>query len=345
MFLDPSQVAEQISHLPEVIDQPWAIPVAGFVAVAGYMRDIRAYKPNQSAAALDFRGNQAMLNEAIKDVATMAPAGEQIVNNPKNRFQSRRNLLAGAALTIGAFFANPSTVVHSETHNANVIEVIDTSNPMISTGDMNGGAGRFNAVLDGLSGGKYEGNVGIVQFGANDTVTSPLLPVTKAEFSKVNQNQVDPNGAELVPALTLADSLLAYHQPNGAIAHKGEIIIYTDGILNDTPAAIQSEANQLNKEGVKVKVIVPGTNQGEYQINGSQPFKASVEPENLAAFGTKNITVSSKVSEITSASRADANAEGLANNNQRWFPAYIPGVFLLWRGMRRYRNRDVNKIV
>lgn len=330
-----NQIIDSLAHLPRGIDHP--IAAAGSLVAAG-------------AALL---AERAVFNRTDDTWAAQFPNAallEQSVTPDPNKVR-RTRLAPALAVTAGigalAFqvLGNPTYESTTANRDAKVVVVQDVSLSMLHTEDL--GTPRLtrltavNTALQEASA-SYVGNLGIVQSGATVRVTAPLGS-PKARLTQAEKPQVDPNGGQIVPAINLAASLLPSAK-NGK--HEGSVLVISDGAIEQSSAEVATVASALKRDGVSVKVIVPGTAQGKYELGaGRQQILSGASADVFAAFGAKNVI---EAKDAKSINKAIKETLGDAGTNHENHTSYIPGIIgalLLGGGISRDKwQRATRKI-
>jgi hypothetical protein len=141
--------------------------------------------------------------------------------------------------------------------------VLDQSNSMVYTSDMENGLERLDAaaysvgVLSELAPEDYR--LGVIAFAGDHQTTVPLTTDRQALVSLESQT-VDSNGGDMLSALDVADDILA--------AESDEIptnmFVISDGTIEDTEK-VKAKIVEITEKGTKVTVVVPGTAEATYK--------------------------------------------------------------------------------
>lgn len=127
---------------------------------------------------------------------------------------------------------------------------------------------------------------------------------------------------------------------------RGEIILISDGWVNDSTSAMADEAQTLKKERVGVEVIVPGTSAGpngrpvQYTINGSQKFDSNVQPQAfISAFGGNKVETAPNLKQLENDLHHEvATAVTIPESHRSYLPFVLPGAVFLYGLRRMYKQ-------
>ncbi len=304
------QLIQSAEHFPQGLGNPLA--AAGSLVAMGVVlaAERTTFDHTGDKFAVQFP-NPALLERAV------------IPDEAKNR---RARLAGTLAMTAGAGFValqllgQPTYESTELNHEASVVVVRDVSFSMINTKDL--GVSRSAAVGTGLREASYAGRLSVIQSAAGaPRVVLPLGSNWKTRLDSAEKIQVDPNGGQMVPAIDLAESLLPLSNHGKP---EGTIVILSDGSIDQSPANVAVVAQRLKHDGVAVKVVVPGTTNGEYKLSvTSQLVPAKASAEVFAAFGANNIV---EAKDAKSVVKAVKNALVDAGTTRKQHPWEIPGA-------------------
>lgn len=272
-----SQLIESTTHLPGGLEHP--IETVGVLAgtAALYLGGSLRYSMTEEAAAMPY-SNAALLEKQVLPSRSQAR---------RDRLAPMLAELAGAGLLAAQFLGHPTYESSIADTHANVIAIEDVSFSMAQTHDLGSDAvTRDQAVATALGEVPYKGSLGVIQTAASTKVTVPLNKDWLSYKAALGKDSVDPNGGQLVQAMDLAGSLLA----QAGAKHEGTIVVVSDGTVDDSPEAINSEVAKLKKEGITLKAVVIGTAEGTYNLaNSKQQVSSAVQPDRFDGFGSDNV--------------------------------------------------------
>ena len=307
-----NQIIDSLAHLPNGIDHPIAAAGTLVVAAAALITERGVFNHTDDDWAAQFP-NAALLEKSVTpDLKRVRRA----------RLAPALAVTAGLGLAAVQFFGNPTYESTTADHDAKLIVVEDVSLSMLHSADLGDPKlTRLAAVTGALQEASYPGSLGIVQAGAKVLPTANLSADWKTNLAQAEKPQVDPNGGQMVTALNLAASLLPTAK-NGQ--HEGSLLVISDGTIDDTASEIAIAASALRRSGVTIKVIVPGTAQGKYELGASKQLISSGASANVfAAFGSKNIIEAKDAKTVNHAIKESLSDAGTSHENHTW---YIPGM-------------------
>lgn len=330
-----NQIINSLANLPHGIDHP--IAAAGSLVAAGtvLLAERAVFRRTNDTWAAPFP-NAALLEQSVTP---------DLKKNDRERMAPAWAMTAGIGFLALQVLGSPTYESTTVDSTANVIIVKDASLSMRNTKDIGSlGMTRAGAVDIGLqkASASYAGNLGIVQSGANVRVTLPLGKA-KDRLVQAEKPKVDPNGGQIISAINLAVSLLPTAK-NGQ--HEGSLVVISDGTVDDKATEVAATAVALKKEGVTVKVIVPGTAQGKYELGANrQQIQSGASPEVFAGFGAKNVIEAKDAKGIDQAIQETLVDAGTSHEDRPWYVPGIIGALLLGGGIARDKwQRATRKI-
>ena len=327
-----NHIIDSMAQFPQGIDHPIAAAVSMVVAGTVGIVEHGVHDRTADKYGVQF-SNQALLEQSV---------------TPNLKKVSRERMAPALAVTAGLGFlamqlmGNPTYESSTPNRDANVIVVQDASLSMLNTKDLgNPNLTRLAAVNSALQTASYAGKLGIVQSGANFKTTAPLGSDRKT-LMQAEKPQVDPNGGNLVGAINSAVSLLPIK--NGK--HEGSVVVISDGTIDQSAPEIAVVASALKHEGVTIKVVVPGTPQGKYELGASKQLIASgASADVFAAFGSKNIIEAKDAKTINSAIKETLVDAGTSHQNNTWYPPGVLGALLLGGGIVLDKRQRATRII
>lgn len=318
------QTIESLSHLPQNLEHP--VAAVGALALTGLAMSSQTvlFKRTEDKHSIDNYGGQALMAE------TLIPDGKR---NRRSRLLPPRLELVGLGLVAAALVGHPTYETTLLNNQANVIIVDDMSTSMLRTHDLLGSTlTREAAVQQGIAATNYRGSLAVVQAAANSKVVLPLTKNWRSQEALLNQPQVDENGGQLVAAIDLAASLLPVEK--GSTNRNGNIVILSDGAIDDSTVALSHEAQKLRGEGVGLKVVVPGTTGGSYSLsNATQQVASGANAGRFAGFGASNIAEAQSAQAVINEVKAAIDAAGTSTERLPWYPPLAIGALLAAAGI------------
>ena len=325
-------IVEAFTHVPTDMAHPWLSAAAvAAIAGAGYLGRDYMSRANEQGA-VDFRRNATALQasqigtEKATDKQRRAPAALALAG------------LALAAVQIGQPFYNVSL----PNPNSEVAVVADVSNSMYYGHDVGSPKDtRYSAAIDALKQSKYQGWLGFVQTAnSNKIITKPVKnwqPLVK-EFAKP---QVDPNGGQLIPALERASQVLS-EDPH-THQRSGTILVISDGTVNESAQDLTTEASKLQKTGITLRVVVPGTPDGGYILPGTtQTIKAGAAADRFDGFGA-HVYRATNVAAINQAVQSQLEASGITREHRNWPVPGALGALALLVALGQFSKRVITR--
>ncbi len=331
-----TQLIESAQHLPRDAENPLG-GAAALLATGIALTAMRlGFNRTDEAYAAEFP-NPALLEKSI---------------TPDDRANRSARLgaavleVAGVGLIAASLIGHPTYSTSKVNSQANVIVVDDVSNSMRFTRDLGqSGASRSEAVTAGIDSVSYTGKLGVIQVAANHNVAVPLSQDWRTQKARIAKLSVDANGGQLTPALQLAESLLPLSR-KVAGGHEGTVVLISDGTVDDSGNSIANEASTMTRDGVKLKVIVPGTANGTYKLNvNAPPADSGVQPQLFNGVGANNISQPQTAEAVTSDVRQQIEDAGSVGEQHPWLPAVAFGIAMgavgLFRNVRQRASRKV----
>ena len=327
-----NQIIDSWAHFPQGIDHPIAAAVS--LVVAGTVGFVERGVHNRTAETYGVQfPNQALLEESV------TPDLKKV---NRERLAPAVLVTAGLGLVALQVLGHPTYESTTPNRDANVMVVQDASLSMLNTKDLgNPDLTRLAAVNSALQASSYAGKLGIVQSGANFKTTAPLGSDRKT-LVQAEKPQVDPNGGNLVGAIDSAVSLLPIK--NGK--HEGSLVVISDGTIDQSSQDIAVVANALKQAGVTIKVVVPGTTQGKYQLGANrQQIPSGASADVFAVFGSKNIIEAKDASTINTTIKETLVDAGTSHQNHTWYPPGVLGALLLGGGIVLDKRQRATRII
>jgi hypothetical protein len=316
------QVFESLQHVPQGIDRPALAAGSLLVAAACTLAMRRTYEHTEEPLAAKFP------NPAL--------AAKVLPNAKKNR-QSRLAPAAAEIVGLGligvSIFGQPNYHTDKLDSEANTVLVDDVSLSMIKTADMGEpDTSRSAATHRGIFAADYTGKLGVVQTAGNQDVVLNLSSSWKDHTKVITRTAVNPNGGELVPAIETAASLLPAN-PSKPGKREGTLVINSDGTVDGSSLEMAKEAAKLKQEGIRVKVVVPGTFQGSFKLHpksSSPSTPVPVKPELFASFGAQNVHQAKTAEQAAQVLKEEITDAGISREKRYWWtPAAIGGLLAL----------------
>jgi hypothetical protein len=315
---------DSLAHLPLNMDHPLSGVGSIVVAGAAILAERTVFNHTDDSWAAQFP-NPALLEQSIK------PDADKV---RRARLAPAMAVTAGLGALAFQLLGNPTYESTSLNHAANVVVVADASLSMLNTKDVGTAQlTRFTAAKTALQEASYPGNLGIVQSGASVRVVAPLGS-DKNTLAQAEKPQVDPNGGNMVQAINTAASLLPIK--NGK--HEGSLLVISDGTIDDTAPEITAAATAIKQSGISIKVVVPGTAQGKYQLGvNPQQIPSGASPDVFAGLGANNVIEAKDAPSITKAIQETLVDAGTNHENHPWYVPGMIGALLLGGGMARIK--------
>lgn len=338
------EIIQQFSHLPSEVKNPEAIGAAVVATGAALIGSIELARRSKDQYAAQFPNPEA----AERSIARIR--GTDIEGNSRQRVRRRLapwlGTLVGAGLAATSIVGGMSFENDKADHDANVVVVADASYSMLHTRDMGGDTSRHEAVVSGLNSADYEGRLGVVEAAGDVDVSLPLQQDWKDEVDGLKKPTVNPNGGELAKAVSTAVSLLPRRSDSeGKLVRDGKVVIISDGTIASSPKAMQKSAQHLSKSGASFKVIVPGSSQSNYKLDGSLAVQSGANTEVFDSFGGGNVERATNKAEVVNEIHSALHEAGTNHEKDDWkLPLYIGGAILAASAIAAARQR-IRKIV
>lgn len=325
------QTIDQMTHYPTGMERPAMVAGAiALTAAAVALQTHRFNKTEEQFAVDNYAGSELMKTTLIPDSKA----------NRRGRLRSPRLELVGLGLAAAALLAQPTYETSIPDETANVVVVDDMSSSMLLARDLSeSGVSRSQAVNAGLFSADYKASLAVVQTAEGNKIVLPLTKNWEVQRAVIEKPAVKPNGGALVAGLELAASALPLSKDG--TKRDGNIIILSDGTIDDDPSAVTAEAQKLKDQGITVKVIVPGSEAGTYTLTeGSAPVKAGANPSRFAGFGEDNVVATNDVNKIEAAVRSAVESSGSTSEQHPWNLPLYAGIGLLAAGfvMNQYQR-------
>lgn len=163
-----------------------------------------------------------------------------------------------AVQALGPHLEYETTVPDSE-----FIHIIDASESMQLTSDIDGDLTRFVSISDSLVAASetfpIDARAGIILFGENVELTTPLTTDRTALKAGLVTDQISANGGDLEGALALGLDILAGSDNAG----NDVLVLSTDGTIQNREAAM-AKMTQIAEAGTEILVVMPGTADGNF---------------------------------------------------------------------------------
>lgn len=322
---------EAVQHVPLDVERPMLAAAA--LAVAGAGLYAKHYHSNTDPkGAIDFRGNQRQL--ADSRIGTAADT-DKILFSPVKQVAIGLGI---AALQL----AQPTYEATYPDAEAEVMVVADVSSSMVFTSDLGSGeATRYGAAVEGLKESDFQGSLGFIQTAGSTQIMSKPIKDWRAQVASIELPNIDPNGGQFIPALEQAATLFT-EDPETKLRN-GTIVVVSDGTVNESREQINAQADKLEEMGLTVRVVVPGTNDGEYTLpQTTQQTKAGIKPDSFAAFGD-SVTRADTVEEVKEAVSQDITAAGTRREKENWPVPLVLGSAIGLVGIGRLLKRNITK--
>lgn len=322
---------EAVQHVPMDVERP--VLAAAALAVAGAGLYAKHYHSNTDPkGAIDFRGNQKQLQDSRIGTA---------VNTDKMLFSPVKQVALG--LGIAALqLAQPTYEATYPDAEAEVMVVADVSSSMVFTSDLGSDKmPRYGAAVEGIKESDFQGSLGFIQTAGSTQIISKPIKDWRAQVTSIELPKVDTNGGQLIPALEQAATLFT-EDPETKLRN-GTIVVLSDGSVNETREQIAAQADELEDMGLTVRVVVPGTNDGEYTLpQTTQTTKAATKPDSFAAFGD-SVVKAATVEEVKEAVSEDITAAGTRREKEDWPVPVVLGGAIALVGIGRALKRVITK--
>lgn len=334
------QVFEQLTSAPQ-FENPAAL--AGCVAASTGLIALQLGIHRGSKEALAVKSpNPALLEAAIINPETKRPVKQSTFR----RIGSTALIVMGLGIAGGSTLANPTYETTSPNNQANTAVIVDSSLSMLHTGDMDTQkTTRFTSAESALQSSNYRGNMSVVQFGDGDHVTIPLSKTWKSQLNRLNQQQVNPNGGDLVHALETTASLFPDNSKKQSQNAGNTIVVVSDGTIENTADELTAEAKKLAAQKINVEVVVAGNENTTYKIDGSKPVQSGVQPEIFKGFGEQNVIQATNNNQVIKAVDSKLKAAGSSKENQSWRVLMGAGLALAAVGLVKDYLQRARKIV
>lgn len=301
---------DAITHVPTGMEHP---VLTGFAVAAvvggGYLAQQYMSSHRHEQGAVDVRRNQA---------AILASQIGTAKETDKQRFSPVAKTFIGLGFLALQFVGQPTYETTVPNPNAETVVVADVSNSMYYGHDVGGTAKdtRSSVAIDALKQSQYTGLLGFVQTASTNKIISKPVKNWRPLIKEFGSAQVDPNGGQLIPALDRASSLLS----ENPATHKrdGTILVISDGTINESAADLTTEAAKLQKAGITLRVVVPGTANGGYRLPGTTTqVLAGAEPGRFNGFGS-DVRAATNVGAINQAVQSQLESAGKSHERHGW---------------------------
>lgn len=315
----PGQVLDQLSNFPPEVGHPAVAGVAAIATGLAVAAEFRLHELAKDKFATRFH-NEVVLKQAIEDIGG---------NSRAHRIVAAIGATVGVGLAAGSWGSELTYDSERADSNSRVAIVVDSSLSMRHTQDMGDGKTRYASVIDGIANSGYGGHLAVVETGQNYRVSLPMDPEWRSKVDKLEQphKEVDPNGGELVPAVDEAISLLPHtrtNSKNSNVTRKGTVVMISDGTITSNQSDLAAVASKAKKSGVKLRIVVPGTEAGTYSVNGSPANKSGIKPEVFSELGRGNMAQASTASEVEDAIKEAVKTPSQAKETKDWtLPIYV----------------------
>lgn len=323
---------ESVQHLNTLdAERPILAAAALAVAGAGYCAK-RYHTSTHPKGAQDARGIQQQIQASR--IGTEA-------NTDKMLFSPVKQVALG--LGIAALqLAQPTYEATYPDAEAEVMVVADVSSSMVYTSDLGANnTTRYGAAIEGLKESDFQGSLGFIQTAGSTQIMSKPITDWRAQVASIELPKVDPNGGSFIPALEQAATLFT-ENPETKLRN-GTIVVVSDGTVNESREQINAQADKLEEMGLTVRVVVPGSNDGEYTLpQTTQQTKAGIKPDSFAAFGD-SVTRADTVEEVKEAVSEDITAAGTRREKEDWPVPVLLGGAIALVGAGRALKRVITK--
>ena len=314
---------ESFQHLPTSVERPVAAAaVVGATALA-LVYERWQYNRSEEKFAVQFP-NPSLLEASIQ---------------PNQKANRRARLAAPLVMTIGggmlAAYGVAGVHYSSEVtnHDAAVVVVEDVSNSMLLTKDVGDGqTSRLDAVNAGIREAAFDGRLGIIQSAADSRATMPISRDWRPRVEKAQKPHINPNGGLTHAAIEDAVSILPTTRTG---RHEGTVLVLSDGSIESTAKDLAESANEVKKSGAQIKIIVPGSTTGEYNLPGST-VKAAAGANGdkfAAAYGDDNVVAVNGIADIKQAVQAQLTDASKRDKEQPWRVPLVAGAVVLAAGV------------
>jgi hypothetical protein len=340
----PEQLFEQVSNLPDSGRFLIVTPVIAALTVRSWIKDNKGSASTKDELVSHYGNHDDnLLDHVISTSKTNNPATLRAYDS-RQRLLPRRLMTIGSAILLASGITQPTTEIVSTNNLPSSAVALDSSLAMQNTPDMKGHVTRYNAAVSGLEQSSISGNLALVDFGANTSLSIPMSAKNNTQIENSRSNSsVNQNGADVVAGLSLAASELPTSSSNSS-KKSGQVILISDGVFGSSsnPSQISQEVTSLQEQGIETKVIVTGNNPASYNYGGTI-FSSSAQQNTFSSFGSKNIYNATSAEEIAKAINSDQQAVGQTKQKQVWYPPYILGAALAFVGYRKY-GRKIRKV-
>lgn len=337
--MSAGEILDNLSHLPDGIDHPAVVGIAAAATAAAISGTYLHHRFAEAKRAEVFGGNHELAEQAVVNVR----GGRETVASKSRRLAPVLGVIAGAGLAAAAYFGHPTyDTSHSDTGANNMI-VIDGSNSMIYT-KMDSANTRYAAAIDGLStDSAYQGRLGVIVTGADSATSIPLGSDWHKSLRVLEEPGVDPNGGQLASAITDAvQQLPLIVTKDGQQKRNGQVVVVSDGSssINSTNAGnIEQAINNVRQSGASVRVVVPGTADGSYKLDG-QTYASAAEPQ---LFGASDVIEAASASDVASDIRRAVASTSTIHEQKPWELPLDLGIVIglgsvAWLGERTIRR-------
>jgi hypothetical protein len=341
-----------LQHMPNGVENPIegvAAVIAAGVGFNIYRGRFERSDEKYFADAADPANLEQSL-ESVQSLKTKVDGIDQIksdyVGRKESYYKPMAAFMAGVALMGAGLFGRPTYSTNRINNEAHVAVVEDVTDSMAYTRDL----GRINgkqltrdqAVNQGIKDANYDGNLAVIQVGANSSVRNsiPMSQNWRSHTSALNKIVVNENSSDqqlIMPALSTAEGELPLAgKGNNTSFHEGTIDLISDGTIDDTNSSVVAEAKQLARDGVKVNVVIPGKGTASFNLQGGH-YTSGVETANLPGF--KNYQQPETAKAVINDVKDSINDAGREQHNQPWTILEDIGGVLLIGGLGKILAR------
>lgn len=339
------QIIDQLD-IPTAIDRPELLGAAALVAAGVMAAQSLRHRRAEEAFAVDFP-NPSLLEHTIR--ATAGSKGfDTLRASGRRRLGPSFMMMGGLALAGGSHFADPRIETLVPDESAATVVIMDSSLSMLNTTDMGGkDTSRYEAALGGLNRIDYEGSLGVVSFAANQAVSVPLTHNWRSGMDTLTSPSVNPNGGNLAPALELAASLLPTETDEGQTGTRrgGNILLISDGTVEDAPEVIAAQAKTLRERGIGVNVVVPGAKEATYTVGGSEPVSSGARTDIFSVLTEQELASQDNAEELAESIDSVIDRVGKRTQENPWLPPVLVGGLLFAGGLIKDTLQRARRVV
>ncbi len=257
--------------------------------------------------SVDYFRNPKTSQDALVGDIEIAETSIEAAGN-EGKFKSKFNrwgkwALMGTGVSIMAVQAlGPQLEYETTVPDSEFMHIVDASESMQFTSDMDGDLTRYVSVSDSLIAAAktfpVDARSGVVLFGDDVALTSALSTDRTTLATGLVANQINANGGNLQAALALGSDILAGSDNAGNDA----LMVYTDGTIQNREAAMV-QMTEIAQTGTEIIVVMPGTADGNFVRT---PYDVNPTPSGVDTTGFGSIDgLFDNVSVITAANSAE----------------------------------------